>query len=412
MVQKIIPLVLVLLFVSVLPAAAAAPDKASAAQWRQAETYLQNRQAQEAYPIFSALVQRYPGHSSLKLGLARSAALTGRYQEADTIYQELLRNYPGDPTLLNESQQVKALLAGAESASAVNFRMRAGIMYDSNANQGAPNDLSFDLGNWRFVIPGTKKIGTMAGYFGANFNLARRLPGDSPWSFVGDAGIYIRGNEDSDLDDIRSSEWQWVRLAAGFRYTRDRNLFEFRVKGEVFDYDLTNHVWSWGPELTYLRAVTPSFHLISQLGVDWREYQRNPDRDGHYGQLAQHARYFFGDTSHSLTFGLAYLWGRPDLHGLGYNGWSVPVRLTLRFNDTWEISPHASFTSEMYKDPAVILEREDRRDKKFRTGLDISYKLTEQLRLELNYSYNRNDSNSIFYDYSQHTAGLGVSWGF
>jgi hypothetical protein len=346
------------------------------------------------------------------LGLARSAALTGRYEEAEGIYRDLLQKFPGDPILLNERDQVQALKSGTESPTTVSFRMRAGILYDSNANQGAPDDVIYNLGGALLTVRDTKKIGTVGGYFGASFNLSRRLAGSSPWSFVGDAGLYIRGNEDSDLDDIKNSEWQWVRAAAGLRYAKGRNLFEFRIKGEVFDYELTNHVASWGPELTYLRAVTPAFHLISQLAADWRNYQRNPDRDGHYGQLAQYGRYFFGDSTHSITFGLAYLWGRPELNGLGHNGWSVPVRLTLRPDETWEISPHASITAEYYKDRAVFLDRSDRKDKKFRTGVDVIYKLTDQWRLEFNYSYNRDNSNSPLYDYAQHVVGLGMSWGF
>ncbi|MDR1085366.1 MAG: surface lipoprotein assembly modifier, partial [Deltaproteobacteria bacterium] len=196
------------------------------------------------------------------------------------------------------------------------------------------------------------------------------------------------------------------------RYAQGRNLFEFRVKGEVFDYEFTNHVYAWGPELTYLRAVTPAFHLISQLSVDWREYQRNPGRDGHYGQLAQYGRFFFGDNTHSLTVGLAYLWGRPEMNSLGHWGWSVPVRMTVRPGGAWEVSPHAGITAEYYKGPAVILDREARRDIRIRSGVDVTYKLTERWRIEFNYSYNRDNSNSAFYDYAQHVVGLGMSWGF
>jgi hypothetical protein len=320
--------------------------------------------------------------------------------------------FPGDPILLNESDQVKGLRAGTTSPTTVNFRMRAGVIYDSNANQGASDDLTFNLGGWRLVVDDTKRIGTFGGYFGANFNLSHRFSDNSPWSLVADSGLYIRGNEDSDLDGIKSSEWQWFRAGAGLRYAKGLNLFEFRVKGEVFDYEFTNNVYAWGPELTYLRAVTPTFHLISQLSVDWREYQRNPDRDGHYGQLAQYGRFFFGDNTHSLTVGLAYLWGRPEMNSLGHWGWSVPVRMTVRPNDTWEISPHASIAAEYYKGPAIIFDREDRRDIKFRSGVDVTYKLTERWRIEFNYSYNRDNSNSAFYDYAQHVVGLGMSWGF
>jgi hypothetical protein len=400
------------------PLIAAPPptDPASAAEWRKAEDLMLEGQATKAYPIFVNLNQRFPNHSSLRLGLARSAALTGRYDEAEAIYQDLLTKYPGDPTLLNESDQVKALKSGQAQATTFHFRARVGLVYDSNANQGANSDVSYDLNFGGFegllIIGDTEKISTFGAYFGADFNFSHRLGADSPWSVVGDAGLYVRGNEDSDLDDIRSSEWQWFRAGAGVRYVKGQNLFDVRLKWEVFDYELTNHVTSWGPELTYLRALTPKVHLISQLSADWRDYQRNHDRDGSYGQFGQYARFFFSERGHSLTVGAAYQWGRPRVDELGHDAWSLVSRLTVRPNESWEISPFASFTSEYYKGPAFPLERDDRRDKKFRSGIDVVYKLTESLNLEFNYSYNRDSSNSPLHDYDQHVVSSGLSWGF
>jgi opacity protein-like surface antigen len=397
------------------PLLAATPDPADAVEWRRAEFALLKGQGEEAYPVFTRLLQKYPGHSPLRLGLARSAALTRRYQEAEDIYRDLLEKYPGDPILLNERDQVKALKAGTPTATTFSLRMRAGIIYDSNANQGADSDvtMSFPRLNIREItFRDTAKISTAAAYFGANFNFSHRLPDSSPFSFVGDAGLYIRGNEDSDLNDLKNSEWQWFRIGAGLRYARERNLFEARLKWEVFDYELTNHVISWGPELTYLRALSSTWHLVTQLSVDSRNFQRNPDRDGIYGQAAQYGRWFFGDNANSVTFGAAFLWGRPELERLRHNSWTFPVRLTLRPHEKWEISPHANFTVERYKGPATILDIEDRKDKKFRTGVDVIYKLTDSWHLEFNYSFNQDNSNSPLYDYDQHALGLGVSWGF
>jgi tetratricopeptide (TPR) repeat protein len=410
--KVILFLVLFSLFFTSTLLRAAPPDPASVAEWKKAETLLVNKRPQEAYDLFTALLRRYPGHSSLMLGLARSSALTGRFQEALEIYRQLLVKFPGDPILLNERDQVQGLLAGTGSPTTVSFRMRAGVLYDSNANQGAPDDLVLSIFGLSIPLEGTKRISTMGGYFGANFQISHRLSEVGPWSLVGDSGLYIRGNEDSDLDDIKSSEWQWFRVGGGLRYAKGQNLFEFRIKGEFFDYELTNRVISWGPELTYLRAVTPKFHLISQLSLDYRDYQRSPERDGDYGQIYQNARFFFGDNTNSLTFGVGYLWGRPKLDNLEYYGFSVPLRLTLRLTEDWELSPHINYIQEKYRGKGIIFDQEDRRDKKIRSGLDVIYKINDRLRAEFNYSYNRSDSNSAFYDYAQHTMSLGLSWGF
>jgi tetratricopeptide (TPR) repeat protein len=395
-----------------LPAPAAAdPEPAQVEEWRSAETLLLTGQPEEAYRIFGELLKKYPGHSALLLGQARSSVLSGRYHEADEIYRALLKRYPSNHVLQNESGQVKNLLTRVPSATTVNLKMRAGFIYDSNANQGSPSEY-FDFGQYRFLIPEAKKIGTAAAYFGADFNIARRLSEVGRWSLVGDARFYLRGNENSDLDDIKSSEWQWFRLGGGVRYADGQNLAELRIRGEVFDYELTNHVSSWGPELLYLRAVTPATHLISQVSLDRRNYQRNHDRDGTYGQAAEYLRYFFGENSHSITLGAGFLWGLPKFDRFKYNGWFIPLRLIFKPHEKWEISPNFNYIEEKYQLPGTVLETTDRRDKKFRTGLDLVCKLTESFSLELNYSYNRNDSSSALYDYDQHTVGLGVAWGF
>ncbi|MDR2141592.1 MAG: surface lipoprotein assembly modifier [Deltaproteobacteria bacterium] len=412
MVKTLLVLVFWALFLTAAPLVAAPPDPVSVAEWKKAETYLINKRPQEAYELFTVLLGRYPGHSSLMLGLARSSALTGHFQEALEIYRQLLAKFPGDPILLNERDQVQGLLAGTGSPTTVNFRMRAGVLYDSNANQGAPDDLVLSIFGLSIPLEGTKRISTMGGYFGANFNISHRLSEISPWSLVGDSGLYIRGNEDSDLNDIKSSEWQWFRVGGGLRYAKGQNLFEFRIKGEFFDYELTNRVISWGPELIYLRAVTPKFHLISQFSLDYRDYQRSPERDGDYGQIYQNARFFFGDNTNSLTFGVGYLWGRPKLDNLEYYGFSIPLRLTLRLTEDWELSPHLNYIHEKYRGKGIIFDLEDRRDKKIRSGLDVIYKINDRLRVEFNYSFNRSDSNSAFYDYAQHSMSLGLSWGF
>lgn len=391
--------------------AAAGPEPAQAEEWRRAETLLLTGRPDEAYRIFGELLEKHPGHSALLLGKARSSVLSGRYREADEIYRSLLERFPSNHVLGAESRQVKNLLARVPPATTVSLKMRAGFIYDSNANQGSPSEY-FDFGQYRFLIPEAKKIGTAAAYFGADFNVARRLSGAGRWSLVGDARLYLRGNENSDLGGIKSSEWQWVRLGGGIRYADGRNLAELRIRGEVFDYELTNHVSSWGPELLYLRTATPAVHLISQVSLDRRNYQRSHGRDGTYGQAAEHLRYFFGENNHSITLGAGFLWGLPESDRFRYNGWFIPLRLIFKPHEKWEISPSFNYIEEKYRLPGTVVETADRRDKKFRTGLDLVCRLTESLSLELNYSYNRNDSSSALYDYDQHTVGLGLAWGF
>jgi hypothetical protein len=387
------------------------PDPALVAEWRNAETLLLSGQPEEAYQGFTELLKKFPDHGPLLLGQARSAVLTNRLQKAESIYKKLLIKFPSDRVLLAESNQIKVLLENALSATSVNVKMRAGIIYDSNTNQGTASE-SMTLGYFPITVPDAKKIGSTAAYFSSNFNINHRLTEEGNWNLVADAGLYLRGNENSDLKNIKSSEWQWFRLGAGIRYVGGSNLVELRFKGEVFDYELTNHVWSWGPELLYLKALNAQFHLISQLSADRRDYQRNHNRDGTYGQFSQYGRWFFGENNHYLTVGGGFLFGRPKLDRFKYNGWIVPLRLTVNLSEKWEITPNLNYIVEKYKQSATVLEREDRKDKKIRAGLDLTYKVSDAWQIELNYSYNNSNSNSPLYDYVQHVVGLGLAWGF
>ncbi|MDR1870440.1 MAG: tetratricopeptide repeat protein, partial [Deltaproteobacteria bacterium] len=133
---------LIVLFLAVGPTLAATPDQTDAVDWRRAEFLLLEGKGEEAYPIYARLLAKYPNHSALLLGRARSAALAHRYEEAKEIYRDLLEKYPGDPILLNERDQVQALMAGTSTATTFSFRARAGYIYDSNANQGADSDVT------------------------------------------------------------------------------------------------------------------------------------------------------------------------------------------------------------------------------------------------------------------------------
>jgi maltoporin len=151
---------------------------------------------------------------------------------------------------------------------------------------------------------------------------------------------------------------------------------------------------------------------MTQLSLDRRDYQRNPDRNGTYGQLGQYGRLFFGENNHSLTIGGGYHFGRAKFDRFAYSGYFIPLHLTFNVGEKWELTPSLSYMVENYKLPATVLESEDRKDKKIRAGLDIAYKLTETLQVELNYGYNNTDSNRPLYEYVQHVVGLGLAWGF
>ncbi|MDR0881195.1 MAG: surface lipoprotein assembly modifier [Candidatus Adiutrix sp.] len=407
-------LILGLLTAAPLGAAGVAPKESPEAQaWRQAELYLAEGQGEKAYPIFLALLAKFPGHNALIRGRARAAALSGRRDEAFGLYNQLLAKFPGDPQLTAEARAVAgggAAPAGAAETQ-VGGRFRLGFTYDSNANQG-PASREMQLGSWQVNIPDAKKISTAAAYFGANFDILKPLD-QSPWALVADAGLMWRGSANSDLSSSHSREWQFLRLAGGLRRVGERDLLDLRLKAEIFDYELTNNVVAVGPELFWLHALTPAWQVATSLGLEQRVYQRSSNRNGLYGQAMETVRFFFGDQGrHNVALGAGFIWGAPSEKNYQYTGWTAPLRLSLGLTDRLNLSPNLSYTQEFYRGPATALETKDRQDDRYRAGLDASYRLTESLTLEGSYAYTHNNSESPLYTYDQHLVSLGLAWGF
>jgi hypothetical protein len=229
---------------------------------------------------------------------------------------------------------------------------------------------------------------------------------------VGDAQAYIRGNANSELGDMHSRESQWGRAAAGLRRLSAETLLDMRLKAEIFDYEWYQNVAAFGPELTFLWAVTPSMQLTTRGGVDRRAYSRDPDRNGAYYSLGQYARFFFSGRNHEFTLGAQYRGGAPDEQNYAYDGGEISARLLFKLPYGFELAPSASYGGEAYKGPGTALETKNRKDERLRLGSGLTYRINESWSLEFNYQYSKNNSTSDLYDYRQHLVSLGMAWSF
>lgn len=402
--------------------------------WATANTYLAQGDYEQAYRLYQTLLAARPQHHGVMLGFARAAMRSGRYGEALPVYRQLCAAYPGDLRLhaewqaagrIADSQDVPAfsgsliladeLPALPESAPperlTVHGKLAFGVIYDSNANQG-PASGPMRLGDYHIVIEGLTDKESMGAYLSLGADIAYRLAEQGNWWAVGGADFYIRGNANHDLDELKSREWQWFRLNSGLRYMDDSNLLEVRVKGEVFDYHLYSSAFSLGPTVTYAHALNRSFHLISMLGMDYRDYNRGNDRDGMYLNLGQYGRWFFGQAGHDLMAGLRYRGGYANFSDFSYDGWEAYGRLNLVLPHGFELTPFATYGQDFYHGPATVLERDKRRDDRLCLGLGLTYHITSDWRLEASYQYVKNHSLSDFYDYDQHVLSCGMAWSF
>jgi tetratricopeptide (TPR) repeat protein len=403
---------------------------------------LEKGDAPAAYELYMRLWREGADDDDVTLGLARSAVGARRLNLAVVAYETLLEKYPAEAGLYGELAHVYMLLGDRESAerSAAMMRslsgasaevtsraldvlekrydlfqahgtLRAGVLYDSNANLGPDSD-RMSLGNWQVNVRGAKKKETFGAYFGADLDFARRFYRDGPWHLVGDARAFWRGNAESDLTDLHSRESQWGRAALGLRHMTASTIAEVRFKGEVFDYELYQNVAAFGPEVTVLWAASPSAHLIGKGGLDGRVYSRDAARNGAYRWIGGYARFFFGADNHEFLAGGRAMSVSAERNEYGYTGWEATARLLFKLPQGVEFAPFVSYTRENYNGPATVMETGDRRDSRLRLGSALTWRVNEAWSLECAYQYGENDSISDLYDYKQHYVSMGVAWSF
>ncbi len=257
----------------------------------EAATLLKTGKAKEAYELYARLMRDEPEDDDIVLGLARSALYAGRPNQAVMAYQLLLEKYPKERVLYEEIGQAYMALGDRETAKTyldqakledvgstldvlekryaqtqVHGRLRAGVMFDSNANQG-PASNQMTLGNYLIRFDSAKSVSSAALYAGAQVDVAHRLEQSSPWWLVGDGQALWRGNANSDLDSTHSRESQWGRVSGGIRHLDSQTLFDLRLKGEVFDYEFYQRVMALGPEMLFLVAVQPDSSSSPRPGL-------------------------------------------------------------------------------------------------------------------------------------------------
>ena len=427
------------------PASSTDPARLSTLDQGKAEaaTLLEKGEADKAYELYMRLLRTFPEDDTVNLGLARAATKAKRWNQAVLAYEMLLEKHPGEAGLYGELGHVYMLLGDREAAERsmsmmrsldgkstkadtdkaldmlesrysdfqIHGKIRVGVQYDSNANLG-PDSNNLDLGAWRVTLDNAEAKGSLGAYLGADLDLGKRFFRDSPWWLVGDVQGFWRGHAESDLNRTHSRESQWGRAAAGLRHLSSSTLTEMRMKAEIFDYELYQHVAAYGPEGTLLWAATPSMHLILKAGLEGRKYTSNHLRDGIYGFAGLYSRIFFGADNHELLFGGRYLGANADKNDYGYNGWEGTVRFLFKLPHGFELAPFVSYTQEFYKGPATALEEEKRHDNRLRAGLGLTYRINDAWSVEIGYQYSRNHSTSALYCYDQHFVNTGIVWSF
>lgn len=409
----------------------------------QAKTLLQQGDHEGAYSLYMRLLREDPADDEINFGLALSARGAKRNSQALLAFERLTDRYPADanlrrfladiylrlgdrdaalrelhiarefdPTLTDKNiNDILERLESVQSRFQIHGRVGAGAMYDTNANQGPASErFNFDLLPGTVSIAGVKNIPSWGAYLNGMLDAGYRLGDDSPWWLVSDVAFFKRWNENNEL--TTANEFAWARAAVGFRHLSSNTMTELRFKMEAVDQSLEQRVRVGGPEFTFLWAVLPNLQLITRASLEQRTYSLDLGRDGTYWSLGEYLRILLGDSGHELTFGLRGMGTDIDVSDYNYNGLEASARLRLKITEKLAISPFASVRRERYYGPPSVLDISARTDITHRSGVFVTYALSNNLQLETSAQFVRNNSSSPLYRYQQNSYSMGLAWSF
>lgn len=415
----------------------------------QAQTLLDQGKGEEAYALYMRLLREEPGDAAINAGLYRAALTTGRTNQALAALERLVDLRPEDGPLRLElvrlyskagdngnARRELALLRqrhpGLNPEQAEDFlrdlerwnsrlqyagRLSAGIVYDSNANAGLCNR-QINLGGLDLLLDseaGRKEA--WGEYLNAAVNGAYRVSPSSSWWLVGDAAFYGKVYN----RDLPSNQtFGWGRLAVGARRVGPDSMLDLRVKAEHAVYDPYEAVTLAGPELTFAYALTGWLQVVSQAGLERRDYITENGRDGLYWQAGEYLRFLWDGTgreqSCSLLLGGRLLGSGTDRQPYSYDGWEGMARFNLRLTEQLELTPFAAYRQLFYHESATRLEKvlgeQNRRDQTWQTGLFVTWHWTKNLATDLGWQYLHNASTSPLYRYEQHMVNMGLTFNF
>ena len=435
---------------ALMDAAMAAPtsarvDMAVAQQKQVAKTLLQNKDYEGAYNAFMNVLRTAPDDDDVNFGILVAAYELKKYSQAMMAAERLVDKYPSDARLRIHMARIYIAMGEKESAKAelqqarafdpsitddqiedivaglnkqisrwqFNGSVGAGLLYDSNYNQG-PTSNNLNIGGWDLFISDAKAKGAWANYAQGGLEGGYRLQEGGSWWLMGDAMTYMRINYGDDVETNR--RLTFGRGGLGSRYVGETIMFDARMKLEGARQTHRNadseDVISWGPEGTFVWLATPSIQSITRANWDERDYSQSASRNGSYPAIGQYGRFFFGEANHEIMAGMRISWADTNFKAYDYFAWEPSLRVKFQLPHDVSIAPFVSYKDESYDGPATGLDTQDRSDEQWRFGNAIAWEVARNVTLDLNYQYIKNHSNSELYDYDQHVTSLGVTCKF
>jgi hypothetical protein len=359
-------------------------------------------QPRVAVDKFRAALASDPSLTLVRAELAET--LVGLDENESAVHHlELLRSEAPDEV---EARRITSFIDSIDAKRPWSVSSYVSVAPSTNINNGTANDKIYVFGLPFDIDPGSKKtsgIGLSAGLSGA---YTWKL--DEDIAAVVGAGLNGRVYKESDFNQLTASQ------SAELRYLQDWGYAGLGVVGSqsVSGSDIDLGYWSVGPRGTLSYRFNPQDSIFASSTLEFRTYPENDVYDG----IAILNQWTFSHAFDSSFVG--YVGGgldRIETNADHLDYWSYAGSIGAYKEWPWGVTANYQFEyRRSVYDADYPLMSDPRRDNRYSASISLTKRDFDILGYapQIEYTYTRNGSNVVFYDYDSHTVEFRLTKDF
>ncbi|MBI3986071.1 MAG: DUF560 domain-containing protein [Lentisphaerae bacterium] len=406
---------------------------------KEGEEAFKAEQFEKAYDIFSALFREHPDDIRINFALGEAAFAVDKLSHAALAYERILMKDPKNdrarlelgrvyfamkqyefaqeqfrnvlehnppPIVRQNIEKFMARIKAERRTGDWWGRLEIAGFYDDNVNVGPDSELiNTTLGDLS-LNPETQAQDVLGISVSASVDGYYDVGEKDGWSAFGDGSVYV-----TRLNDATEQELELYKLGGGLQRPSAKGLLQLplSVQHLVRGHDRYMDIYSLRP--TYLHALSTTWHWISTVAGERRDYVDLDTRDGYYTALEQTLRWFLGEKKHALSLGAIAFRENTRDDAFTNNGWEGSLLGELRL--PWKMTSYMRlrFRDSYYEDREP-LATEDRHDRQWQGIAGLSKALTRQWGVNASYSYTDNASTFDLYEYTRNIITVSTYWSF
>lgn len=405
---------------------------AQSADFPTAKTAFENKQYQQAYELFSKLVESDYGSLDYSFYLAQSAAAVGKPQEAIVAYERVLINHPDDTRsklelgrlyyemqeyTLSQSYFLSALNDEVPETVRTNINhyldkidqksqlatltgaVLVGAGFDSNVNS-APYASS-----WYVPVFGSDFTNntdeTSAAYHQEMAVLNHHYNADSKYGFDINNNLLAYSKfypSESDYDIL------YVRYKPSLIFENDDRKIETGIVVDNMRYGSDPYLTSYGLSVSLFKLLDPTQAFKAELTALKKDYLRSDDEGRDAVQFALNTKYHQALNQQTTWYAAADFIRNTkdsgDLTDVSYDSLRLEAGMSHQIDAELRVGGNLGLSQTNYHDTSGFFLKK-RQDQTLKAAVDISKIIDKDLSVQGRAEHIVNTSNQAAYEYNK-----------